>query len=249
MRQELKQITEEELKNITIYSKQFIDFKDYPYDDWKPAKQRINFVNEFAMGESLLDIGCGFYPVTAEVKAKRKIGVDISIKAAKKSWKEFNEFHFFDPTKIDKELLKQLLGTFDTIVASELLEHLEDPKDLVEKMEYLLNDNGRILITVPNGRSIAGFIDRALHNGKFHRFKLFHRTHVSLLKTKQWRNIFEDAGLVIEFFDFRPSDLIENFPKETTKIWKTFCKIAPNFFGHQFFYVLRKNKKEDFNKI
>lgn len=225
---------------MAIHSRYFIDFKYYPYDDWKPSRQRINFINKFAKGNSLLDLGCGFYPVTAEFVAERKVGVDISVKAAEKSWKEFNEFHFLDPTQINKEILKNLLGTFDTIVASELLEHLENPEGIIKKMTYLLNDDGRILITVPNGSSIAGLIDKLFHNGRFHRFKLFHRTHINLLRTDQWEKIFENGGLEIEHFDFRPSDLIENFPKETSKIWKRICKIAPNLFGHQFFYVLCK---------
>ncbi len=218
----------------------FVTFEDFPYDDWKPARQRIEFMNLYAKGKSLLDIGCGFYPVTAEVKMPRKVGLDVSIKAAKKSWTEFTEFYFLDATKSSKEFLKEQLGTFDVIVASEFLEHIKNPGETIEKMAYLLNKNGRIILTMPNGRSIAGTVDKLRNHGKYNRFNLFHRTHVSLLKTQEWEKLFHKAGLTVEVFYFRPSDFIDHFPKEKWNFWKKICKIAPNYLAHQFFYVLRK---------
>ncbi|MBI4919473.1 class I SAM-dependent methyltransferase [archaeon] len=219
----------------------FVKFKDFPYNDWKPARQRIEFINKYAKGKSLLDIGCGFYPVTTEVKIPRKVGLDVSMKAARKSWTEFTEFYFLDLTQSSKEFLKKQLGTFDVIVASEFLEHIENPLDAIKKMAFLLNKNGRILLTMPNGSSIAGTIDKLRNHGTYNRFKLFHRTHVSFLKTQEWEELFYKAGLKIEVFDFRPSDFVDNFPKEKWNWWKKICALAPNYFAHQFFYVLKKN--------
>ncbi len=233
----IKEVERQKKINATY----FATFEDFPYDDWKPARQRVEFMNKHALGKSLLDIGCGFYPVTAEVQMPRKVGLDVSIRAAKKSWKEFTEFHFLDITQTDKKFLKEHLGTFDTIVASEFLEHIEKPLETIKKMACLLNPKGKIILTIPSGTSIAGIIDKLRNKGEYNRFKLFHRTHVSLLKIEEWEELFNKAGLKITFFDFRPSDFVDHFPKEKWSWWKKICKLAPNYLGHQFFFVLEKN--------
>jgi len=218
----------------------FVRFENFPYDDWKPARQRYDFVNAHVKGNSLLDIGCGYYPITEEVNVERKVGIDVSRRAAEKAKKDFHQFYFIDITQTDKDLLRSQLGTFDTVVASEVLEHLENPGATIDKVAYLLNPRGRFIVTVPNGNSLAGNIDKLRNNGEYNRFKLYHRTHISLLKTQKWEALFKNAGLEVIAFDFRPSDLVEGFPRETTPGWKTFCRLAPNYFAHQYFYVLEK---------
>jgi len=233
----LEQELKRQIKGNPLY---FNRFGDFPYDDWKPARQRVEFANKYAKGNSLLDIGCGYYPVTSEIRMKRKVGLDVSVKAALKSEKEFHEFYFLDIANTGKEVLKENLGTFDTVVAAELLEHLENPADVIEKIEHLLNPNGRALVTLPNGGSIAGIVDKMRNNGKYNRFKLYHRTHISLLKIKEWERLFKRAGLDVYLFDFRPSDIVEGFPSETMPGWKAFCSLFPDFLAHQFYFVIEK---------
>ena len=172
----------------------------------------------------------------------RKVGLDVSVKAARKSKKDFNEFYLIDITNVGTEFLKENLGAFDTIVASEILEHLTDPADVVRKIESLLNPNGKVLITVPNGYSLAMEMDRYLNNGELKKYKDYHKTHVSLLSTKEWEGIFDEAGLEVEVFDFRPTFLFGEFPNETTSGWKEICARAPDILAHQFFYVLKKKE-------
>ena len=233
----LEQKLQRQVKGNPVY---FNRFGDFPYDDWKPARQRVEFVNKYAKGSSRLDIGCGYYHVTSEISMKRKVGLDVSVRAALKSEEEFNEFYFLDIANTGKEVLKENLGTFDTIVAAEFLEHLENPADVIEKIEYLLNPEGRALVTLPNGGSIAGMMDKLRNNGKYSRFKLYHRTHASLLKIGEWERLFKRAGLDIYLFDFRPSDIVEGFPRETMPGWKAFCSLFPDFLAHQFYFILTK---------
>ncbi len=228
------------LKKISKNSLYYNIFMNFPYDDWIPARQRYEFVNKYAKGKSLLDIGCGYYPISAEVKMPMKVGIDVSIKAARKSVKEFNQFYLLDISSIDKEILKKYLGNFDTIVASEILEHLEEPYSVIEKISYLLKKNGRILITVPNGNSIANKVDKLRNKGKSERFKIYHKSHVSLLSASEWIRLFDKADLEVEIFDIRPSDIVEGFPNEKTFMWKNICSINPELMAHQFFFVLKK---------
>ena len=234
----LEQELKRQVKENPLY---FNRFGDFPYDNWKPARQRVEFINKYAKGSSLLDIGCGYHPVTSEIRIKRKVGLDVSARAALKSEKEFNEFYFLDIANTGKEVLKENLGTFDTIVAAEFLEHLENPADVIEKIEYLLNPKGRALVTLPNGGSIAGMVDKLRNNGEYGRFKLYHKTHANLLKIGEWERLFKMAGLDVYLFDFRPSDVVEGFPKETMPGWKAFCSLFPDLLAHQFYFMLEKS--------
>jgi 2-polyprenyl-3-methyl-5-hydroxy-6-metoxy-1,4-benzoquinol methylase len=226
----------------------FAQFAHYVYDDWKPVRQRYDFVNSKAVGSSVLDVACGFYPVTSELPFARKVGIDVSQRAKEKAWKDLHEFYCLDVTQTSVDFLKTYIGTFDTIVASEFLEHLEKPQPTVAKMAALLNLGGRMLITVPSGRSIAGFVDRTRNyvagNGfSYNRFKMFHRSHKSLLKVNEWREVFETAGLQVEDLDWRPSDIVEGIPEETTPYWKTLTRIAPDYLAHQYFFTLEHETK------
>ena len=46
----------------------------------------------------------------------------------------------------------KLSGTFDFILCTEVIEHLEDPRAALKSMLNSLSDTGCLLITVPDGR-------------------------------------------------------------------------------------------------
>lgn len=49
------------------------------------------------------------------------------------------------------ELDAEKTGTFDLIIACEVMEHVAHPDELLRKMHALLSPGGRILLTTPNG--------------------------------------------------------------------------------------------------
>jgi len=54
------------------------------------------------------------------------------------------------PYYFDKTVLSKIKIKFDIIIATEVLEHQVDPKDFIETSFKLLNENGLLVITVPN---------------------------------------------------------------------------------------------------
>jgi len=218
-------------------------YVQFPYEDWKPVRQRVEFVRRYATGRSLIDIACGGNPVTEEVKIPYKVGVDISPKAKELAKGKFHNFYQMDFEATPIEELEEKLGTYDTVVASEFLEHTFNPQETIEKLSALMNTENpyaKLLITIPNGESLAGKIDRLRNKGEWKRFKTFHRNHVSLLHLREWEKLFKQAGLEIKTFDFRPSDIVEGFPKETAPGWKSLCSALPEYLAHQYFWVLEK---------
>lgn len=58
-------------------------------------------------------------------------------------------------------------GFFNVIVLSEILEHLEDPPPALRKMSRLLQDDGVLILTVPNGWTLEEIVRRILGSHPF----------------------------------------------------------------------------------
>lgn len=216
-------------------------FSKYDYDSWKPPKVRRDWIREWVKDGEFIDIGCGAYPVSMDVPygKKRGVGVDIASEAAHNALNYFKEFYLFNIEKIKQEEIPELMSRFDYAIISEALEHFRDPMVILRKTLWFLKPDGKLLVTYPNAYSIAQWVDRIFHFGKRHRFRDFHRSHVFLVHKKELEEIFQRAGFKIQYFDLRPSDIIDHFPNEQSRKWRFLAKLAPDFLGHQFFYILR----------
>jgi 2-polyprenyl-3-methyl-5-hydroxy-6-metoxy-1,4-benzoquinol methylase len=58
--------------------------------------------------------------------------------------------------------------TFDCVVATDVLEHIEDDRAAIRKLSRLVRPDGKVIITVPAGPWLFGFHDEAL--GHFRRY-------------------------------------------------------------------------------
>lgn len=127
---------------------------------------KILGIDFFCSGETMLDIGCGVGLLTKALACHfiKVVGIDgslIKIERARKYnslphihyiHKNFNYF-----TSNEK---------FDFIVASNVLEHVDEPISFLKKTKRLLESSGHLVITVPNALSLhkrigiyAGMID------------------------------------------------------------------------------------------
>ena len=108
-----------------------------------------------AAGGSVLDVGCGrgFY-----VKAIRTlypqvnvVGVDFSAEylAAARAQTSVTAA---DLTRADARALPFPTGTFDAVVCSEVLEHIEDDAASLAEIYRVLADDGLLLLSVPHHR-------------------------------------------------------------------------------------------------
>ena len=100
---------------------------------------------------------------------------------------------------------------FDVIILSEVLEHLDQPGEMLRKATRLLNSDGVLIVTVPNGYGefeIDSWFFRALRLQKIvDRFaaknELLAGTdnsesgHVQFFTRSRLRNLFQQAGVVI----------------------------------------------------
>ena len=126
--------------------------------DRRCGDYQIRKVMELGVGSSILDIGCGWGEFTKFFTGKfnRIVGLDPSeefIKEAERlSWRRSDAdiewiIGWGETFKIDEK--------FDTITMMNLLEHVENPVALLKNCKKHLNNNGVIIVQVPNAKSIT----------------------------------------------------------------------------------------------
>jgi 2-polyprenyl-3-methyl-5-hydroxy-6-metoxy-1,4-benzoquinol methylase len=137
-----------------------IDAEEFDYwgkDQFSPAENRRNqFVFELGAihsGMKVLDIGSGrgWFSLYAAEQGADVTAVDLSEKNLQKI-REINSR--VNTVYADALNLPLEEGSFDLIVALEVLEHITDPKNAVDNWKRLLKPNGRLLITVPYKETI-----------------------------------------------------------------------------------------------
>lgn len=103
----------------------------------------------------ILDVGCGggWLAKALANKGKRIISMDISdINPVKATQKFAYSTHFGLVADVFELPIKA--GTIDCIVASEIIEHVSDPKRFLESLFTALKPGGRLVITTPYNEHI-----------------------------------------------------------------------------------------------
>ena len=80
--------------------------------------------------------------------------IDCDIDFCKMLEKRFPHLEVWNNTFENIEIDLQTLQPFDNIIITHVLEHVDNPKALLEKFKNYLSEEGKLLITVPNSHSL-----------------------------------------------------------------------------------------------
>lgn len=131
--------------------------------------ERLQLVNQYIEGETL-DVGSKYGLVTKE---KEAVAFDIV-----RGYLRVNVHG--DKVLGDACNLPFVDSSFATVVATEILEHLEQPEIAVKEIKRVLKDDGRIVISVPN------------------RYNFFSEpTHLHFFTERKVCSLFEDFEVVV----------------------------------------------------
>ena len=130
----------------------------------RETQARIHWICRQIQGKNVLDVGCsqGIVPILLAREGVHTIGLDSSPKAIEQATKYLES----EPKQVRKHVLfvnADFLSwdhhdvKVDTVVMSEVLEHLTRPDSFVETAARILPKKGRLIVTVPFG--INDFID------------------------------------------------------------------------------------------
>lgn len=128
----------------------------YEYDRIADRK-RLDFISDAVSLKSktaarVLDVGCGNGVISRHLGRLgfNVLGIDISDQTIAKA----RELNTLPNVRFDVLSAEQLVAqgdTFDVIVCSEVLEHLQHPSSLLEVLYQSLKEDGILVVTVPNG--------------------------------------------------------------------------------------------------
>jgi len=135
------------------------DFK--PLHDINPL--RANWVDQETpvSGKTLLDIGCGggIFSESMTIRGAKVIGIDMGVaplSVAKMHALETSlEIDYLQCTA--EELATQQPGSFDLVCCLEMLEHVPDPRAIIEACASLAKPGGSIYLSTIN-RNIKAFL-------------------------------------------------------------------------------------------
>ena len=130
----------------------------------------------------------------------------------------------------------KLNGKFDVVILNHVLEHLKDPKEVLNKTWNLLNNDGIIVINVPNAGSLSAKIYGKNWEYVLPKEHLWQFTPTSLSK------VIEESGFSIVNWEAKSGiwefdnpllELCQSFTGLKKRFFKNFLTIIPTWFISQ----------------
>ena len=187
--------------------------------------RRYEFVKGKIANKTLLDFGCGAGGFIEIVKqyAKKVSGIELE-KALQPSFKKRGLKVFPNMLKAQKEGLK-----YDLITAFHVVEHLHNPKRVLKELSKLLNEEGEIIIEVPNSDDVLLTL---YENNGFQNFSYWSH-HLFLFNEKTMTELVKQAGLKLNWIKH-----IQRYPLSNHLYWM--AKGKPG--GHKNWSYLDSNE-------
>ena len=158
-------------------------------------------------GSRLLEIGCGAgnLLLQATVPGSYPVALDLSMQALNFVRSRLEEAESssdapseFTCTQAIGESLPFADHTFDCILLSEVIEHLEEPQISIREVVRVLCPGGRLLITTPNYRSFWPIMEWAVDRLNMAP-KMAGEQHISRFHPSSLKKTLSESGLQVEY--------------------------------------------------
>ena len=160
-------------------------------------------------GSTVLDVGCavgvlGQY--LTEQQGCNVDGIEGNAEAAKIAQPFYRRIMVTDLESAD---LRQLLEgiRYDRIVCADVLEHLRDPGQVLQRLKGHLTPDGKILISIPNIGHISVFLELLSGDFRYREEGLLDRTHLRFFTRKSFLRLLTDHGSTGQVVDRTVADL------------------------------------------
>lgn len=104
--------------------------------------QEIKRFSKTIINKKILDLGCGSKPYASLFNKNEYLGIDIISGGHKNSAKNSDLF-------FDGKIIPFVNNSFDVVICTQVLEHTEEPDQLLKEANRILKKNGILYITCP----------------------------------------------------------------------------------------------------
>jgi 2-polyprenyl-3-methyl-5-hydroxy-6-metoxy-1,4-benzoquinol methylase len=181
-------------------------------------------------GLRVLDIGCNRAEILGFLPKVHYHGIDINKEVLNELKKNKINVSYADLNKNNLSLK----GKFDYILLLDILEHVVDPKSLIEKSKVFLDNEGYFIISMPNDYHFLNKL-RFLFNREL--FNSFVPTgHLHIFPIKNGKKFLEQSGLFISAEFILPPTKPNFIPYSIKKL---ISRISPNNFARGILYLAK----------
>jgi SAM-dependent methyltransferase len=170
---------------------------DYIAENLPCHKEGDRIVSE---PQTILDVGCANGVFLKAVKDKFKnvmaYGIDLDKKSIEYAKNELRLNNVYNTSLEDFVKDTSYNKRFDIITAFDVLEHQTDPVGFLKNIDYLLKDNGTLIISVPNKNRVMNESNITKEDFPPHHYLLFDRISLYLTLSE----IFPNSNIKIEGF-------------------------------------------------
>jgi glycosyltransferase involved in cell wall biosynthesis len=187
----------------------------------------------------ILDIGCGVGHLAHLLRTEGHYVVGIDARPPQYKLDEFYLGDLEQPFPIEPEL------RFDTVLLADVLEHLADPQALLRRAVKLLDESGRILVSLPN--AVHWSMRANVLFGKFDYTNkgILDRGHLRFFTRRSAEALFAEAGLRIVAHVTTPVPWENVIPpvlggvrKGLERLDHRLGQLTPNLFAYQHVFDL-----------
>ena len=197
------------------FFEEYLSFEKYFNSYFKNC---LKIISRYKKGKKLLDVGCGAGMFLNQAKAKgwSVTGVEPSRKPS--FFAKSRGFSIYNSI-IEKAKIKP--KSFDAITLFQLVEHLENPINVLKKLRSLLKKDGLLMLTTPNRNSLMGH----LLGKKW--FGYYNYEHLFMFDKDSLKFALEKAG-------FKVIKIYEDDGKSLTPSW-VLTRLSDYYYNHKTF--------------
>ena len=139
------------------------------------------------------------------------------------------------------------LGKYDAIVFGDVLEHLRNPREILQRVNSLLKPGGKVLMSLPNVANIWVRLNLLFGRFNYSRVGILDETHLRFFTLQTMKQLAADSGLDVISVNATPIPLPVMLPSTSRGHSLSFLhflnwcltKVRSTLFGYQFILVCR----------
>jgi 2-polyprenyl-3-methyl-5-hydroxy-6-metoxy-1,4-benzoquinol methylase len=150
-----------------------------------------------ASARRVLDVGCGAGRLGEALKARQPaevVGIEFDEQAAAGAKSRLDRVLVGDVEKLQPDFAA---GSFDAVICGDILEHLRDPRILIERVRTWLKPDGCLIASIPNVRHHSVVSSLLAGNWTYESAGLLDRDHVQFFTRREIEALFRRSGFTI----------------------------------------------------